>query len=99
MCLRCSVLSVALQRVFTTPMYVHNIQPPGTGEQFFLRDVNLVAGVEPRARVVMRVDGSRGDAVGLAGHRDVAVTGHGDAVSRVDGVIIYGLGRPRGEIR
>ncbi len=46
----------------------------------------------------MGVNGSGGDPVGFSRDRDVSVTGSIDAFTRVDGVVIYGLGRPRGEI-
>lgn len=50
-----------------------------------------MAGAEPRAGVVVGVDRSRGDTVRLAGHGDVPVAGDGDALARVDRVLVHGL--------
>lgn len=80
-------------------MYIHYIYtPPGDREQFFSQDANLVAMTISWARVVVSIDGPGRDAVSFAGHWDVPVTGYGDAVSRVDGIVVYGLGWPCGEI-
>lgn len=56
-----------------------------------LEGTSLVAGAEPRAGVVVGVDRSRGDTVRLAGHGDVPVAGDGDALARVDRVLVHGL--------
>lgn len=75
-------------RVFTT------VEPRGPGTVLFaasLERTSLVAGAEPRTGVVVGVDRSRGDAVRLAGHGDVSVAGHGDALARVDRVLVHRL--------
>lgn len=65
---------------------------PRLPEQFSSRPHwSLVAGAEPRTGVVVGVDRSRGDAVRLAGHGDVTVAGDGDALARVDRVLVHGL--------
>lgn len=82
----------ALLWIFTTPMYIHYIYtPPSAGEQFFSQDANLVAMTVSWARVMMSVDRPGRYAVSFTRHWDVPVTGYSDAISRVEGIIVYGL--------